>query len=87
MAFTQEMRRALEADGEKLRQLTGEDHGPEFLLTCPECEGEGSWEEPEPLPDDPFRCKVIYCGGCDGAGVVIGQDDDRTRDPPMEFGE
>ena len=27
-AFDIEMQRALEADGEKLRQLTGEDHGP-----------------------------------------------------------
>jgi len=26
--FTKEMQKALEADGEKLRQLTGEDHGP-----------------------------------------------------------
>lgn len=26
-----EMQRALEADGEKLRQLTGEDHGPYFI--------------------------------------------------------
>lgn len=30
-----EMMRALEVDGEKLRQLTGEDHGP--FLWCP-CE-------------------------------------------------
>jgi len=30
--FTKEMMAALEADGEKLRQLTGEDHGPEFLV-------------------------------------------------------
>lgn len=28
-----EMQRALEADGEKLRQLTGEDHGPVFIDT------------------------------------------------------
>lgn len=28
MSFDREMQRALEADGEKLRQLTGEDHGP-----------------------------------------------------------
>lgn len=28
MPFNKEMQRALEADGEKLRQLTGEDHGP-----------------------------------------------------------
>lgn len=26
------MKRALEADGEKLRQLTGEDHGPKFIV-------------------------------------------------------
>jgi DNA-binding XRE family transcriptional regulator len=32
-----EMMRALEADGEKLRQLTCEDHGPEFLGTCDGC--------------------------------------------------
>lgn len=29
--FTKEMQDALNADGEKLRQLTGEDHGPEFI--------------------------------------------------------
>ena len=28
--MTEEMRKALEADGEKLRQMTGEDHGPTF---------------------------------------------------------
>lgn len=28
--MNREMQRALEADGEKLRQLTGEDHGPYF---------------------------------------------------------
>lgn len=31
-----EMQRALEADGEKLRHLTGEDHGP-FSVECPPC--------------------------------------------------
>jgi hypothetical protein len=29
-----EMRKALEADGEKLRQLTGEDHGPWTIAQC-----------------------------------------------------
>ena len=29
--FSPEMQRALEQDGEKLRQLTGEDHGPVFV--------------------------------------------------------
>lgn len=37
-----EMQKALEADGEKLRQLTGEDHGPWVSVTepCghPDCE-------------------------------------------------
>jgi hypothetical protein len=32
------MQRALEADGEKLRQLTGEDHGPYFISGA--CDGE-----------------------------------------------
>lgn len=31
MALDRAMMKALEADGEKLRQLTGEDHGPIFL--------------------------------------------------------
>lgn len=31
MIFDSEMRKALEADGEKLRQLTGTDHGPYFI--------------------------------------------------------
>jgi hypothetical protein len=42
MLFNKEMQRALQADGEKLRQLTGEDHGPHFWTTCPECQGEGA---------------------------------------------
>ena len=29
--LTKEMRKALEADGEKLRQQTGKDHGPIFI--------------------------------------------------------
>ena len=33
-----EMMKALEADGEKLRKLTGEDHGP----FCSECLGTGN---------------------------------------------
>lgn len=43
--WDKEMQRALEDDGEKLRQLTGEDHGPVFfdeepypgLAPCPHC--------------------------------------------------
>jgi hypothetical protein len=42
MTFDKEMQRALEADGEKLRQLTGVDHGPHFVNEtaaglCPRC--------------------------------------------------
>ncbi len=37
-----EMKKALEADGEKLRQMTGEDHGPWDLDgDCSNCGGEG----------------------------------------------
>jgi len=39
-----EMRKALIADGEKLRALTGEDHGPwdfDEDNYCPNCGGEG----------------------------------------------
>lgn len=40
--MSDEMKRALEADGDKLRQLTGEDHGP-FLMKCDdECPGDDS---------------------------------------------
>ena len=38
--MNKEMMRALEADGEKLRQLTGEDHGPwdpDDLWRCDVC--------------------------------------------------
>jgi hypothetical protein len=35
IVFNKEMCDALEADGEKLRQLTGEDHGPIFLAEEP----------------------------------------------------
>jgi hypothetical protein len=30
--LTDEMRRALALDGDKLRQLTGQDHGPHFIV-------------------------------------------------------
>lgn len=56
-----EMMKALEADGEKLRQLTGEDHGPDFLDDCcPNCGGEGVI----------YSCQEEYAcvdpeGGCD----------------------
>jgi predicted nucleic-acid-binding Zn-ribbon protein len=39
--YDREMQAALEADGEKLRQLTGEDHGPWYFVDCPNCGGTG----------------------------------------------
>lgn len=36
-----EMQRALMLDAEKLSQLTGEDHTPEFLADCEACSGQG----------------------------------------------
>lgn len=65
-----EMTAALLADGEKLRQLTGEDHGPWDLLPvedrfelvdCPSCGGRGgSYDGP--------------CSDCYGTGEVEGGD-------------
>jgi hypothetical protein len=59
----EEMMKALEVDGEKLRHLTGEDHGPHFVCdhretsewkwgklpfyTCDAC-GE-TWDNPNPI--------------------------------------
>lgn len=48
MTIDKEMMKALEADGGKLRQMTGEDHGPRFIegppqqwFVCDDCAGEG----------------------------------------------
>lgn len=72
MNFDREMQRALELDGEKLRQLTGEDHGPQFFADCPECggtgiiakrvtvyEGGGSYDDTDERP----------CPSCNGVGL------------------
>ncbi len=40
MMVTREMQKALEADGEKLRQLTGQEHGP-FFEVADQIAGEG----------------------------------------------
>lgn len=69
-----EMQRALELDGEKLRQLTGEDHGPWVLATCPNCDGLGEWDEGQ-LPassgaTEPDYRQVI-CPDCEGTGKAF----------------
>ena len=58
MTTDRDMQRALELDGEKLRQLTGEDHGPwdEYpgQAPCPACfESSGYvWEHGNDWNDD-----------------------------------
>jgi hypothetical protein len=71
--FTREMRKVLEADGLKLKQLTGEDHGPYFMdtwETCPDCGGDGEILEARPQHDDPGFCVVHQCEKCGGSGWV-----------------
>lgn len=59
--MNREMIRALKADGEKLRQLTGEDHGPFEIpdAPCLECDGSG-WLDDE---------QTKICCECDGTGL------------------
>lgn len=54
-----EMEKALIEDGEKLRALTGEDHGP----FCPECNGDGWYVVPVCCGRGQFEC----CGDPDPA--------------------
>jgi hypothetical protein len=68
--WTREMMKALEADGEKLRQLTGEDHGPVFIGIDPaaldseysaficQCGRPHYFTE---LKDRPSKCDVCGC--------------------------
>lgn len=46
-----EMMKALIADGEKLRQLTGEEHGPYAIrvIPCQDCGGDGGHEIPRDI--------------------------------------
>lgn len=76
MRHDREMQEALEADGEKLRQLTGEDHGPWFLDFCPQCEGSGVIPRGITVyehgcgfsHDDTYDLK---CDVCDGQGSIF----------------
>lgn len=69
--WDKEMERDLAEDGEKLRQLTGEDHGPWLLVTCPCCDGAGEWDE-GPLPASSGAAEPEYrrviCSECAGSG-------------------
>jgi hypothetical protein len=83
------MRRALEADGEKLRQLTAEDHGPYFLdppeqwFVCDACNGSGVigrrvtvYEPGCGFPhDDTAEDTCVTCGGV-GGWIVDAEPDE-----------
>ena len=60
--FTKEMQKALEADGEKLRQFTGKDHGPVFVPEIHQCLHCLEWiadgEEPDGCRDP--SCPEIW---------------------------
>lgn len=71
-----EMREALEADGIKLQQLTGQDHGPWTLAVCEECGGEGCdrrrvtvYEHGCGFPHDDVE--EIPCLACGGTGEIV----------------
>jgi len=76
MSEEREMQRALELDGEKLRQLTGHDHGPWYV--CPTCDGLGEWDE-GPLPASRWALEPDYrqviCPDCNGSGRVSERPD------------
>jgi hypothetical protein len=71
MSFSKDMMRALAQDGKKLRQLTSEDHGPEFWDICPCCSGFGNHEEAAPQHNDPYFCMQIECIECGGSGYIL----------------
>lgn len=83
MTWDRKMELALELDGEKLLQMTGEDHGPWALVTCPCCDGAGEWDE-GPLPassgatEPDFR--QVICPECEGSGRVFVETGPRTLD-------
>jgi len=81
-----EMQLALEADGEKLRQLTGEDHGPEFLFDCYQCGGQGVirnviqvYEHGCGFPHDDVEEQP--CQACGGSGFFVGEAEPDARSP------
>lgn len=80
MYFADEIWEALEADGEKLRQLTGQDHGPWCAADlypgqapCPSCfESSGYiWEHGNDRNTGPWSVQTtIQCKHCNGTGTV-----------------
>jgi hypothetical protein len=82
MPFDREMMAALEADGEKLRQMTGKDHGPWFIEEsdpypgygpCPHCFESCGYvvEHGNDWNSGPYSHQTnIPCPVCHGTGEV-----------------
>lgn len=73
-----EMMDALRADAEKLGQLTGEDHTPEFLFDCNVCGGTGYLAETVHVYE--AGCGFSHpdvvekpCEACGGNGWFVGE--------------
>lgn len=72
MAFSKEMQKALEADGEDLRQLTGEDHGPYFFdYECEDCIGMKA-----------YGCECKYLGAIAPGGPIPPEIKATHNSPP-----
>lgn len=75
MSFDREMQRALMLDAEKLGHLTGEDHTPEFLVTCEVCDGKGEFTVNDPPVSrwsiDPPGVHEVPCEACGGNGFIV----------------
>lgn len=73
--FSKEMMDALMADAEKLQHLTGEDHTPEFLVTCEACDGAGEIVVNDPPVSkwslDPPGVHEVTCEVCCGNGFLV----------------
>jgi hypothetical protein len=61
-----EMMAALEADGEKLRQLTGEDHGPAFLSPTYDTAAAPAWYSADEAS--------AWCAGWNACLRALGKD-------------
>lgn len=94
--FDLEMQRALEADGEKLFQLTGEDHGPYFLgddtafAPCPVCFESCGFhvEHGYDWDSGPYSHQTrIPCSECNGTGLVPCDAPTAPNDRADDFAE
>lgn len=74
--FDREMMKALQADGEKMSQLTGEDRTPEFLQECAACDGQGhivkgDWVYENGCGFGHSDSYEVPCEACGGLGFFL----------------